>query len=99
MVAGSSTDGQLAALDVKVLDDDKHYFPPYQCAIVVRDDALTREPRLLPALIELSGKLDDRTMRRLNYDADTLHRPIARSRASSFAHTEETAHVHPPPRA
>ena len=77
MVAGSATDGQLSALDVKVLDDDKHYFPPYQCAIVVREDALAREPRLRPALDELSGKFDDRTMRRLNHEADTVHRPIA----------------------
>jgi osmoprotectant transport system substrate-binding protein len=77
MVAASATDGQLSALDVKVLEDDRHYFPPYQCAVVVREAALAREPRLGPALKELSGKFDDVTMRRLNHAADTKHRPIA----------------------
>jgi len=84
MVAASATDGQLSALDVKVLDDNRHYFPPYQCAVVVREGALGREPRLGAALQELSGKFDDATMRRLNYEADTKHRPIADIAAEYF---------------
>ena len=37
MVAGSETDGMLSVLDVVVLEDDRHYFPPYQAALVVRE--------------------------------------------------------------
>ncbi len=77
MVAANATDGQLSALDVKVLEDDRHYFPPYQCAVVVREEALAREPRLAPSLAKLAGKFDNRTMQRLNHEADTKHRPIA----------------------
>jgi glycine betaine/choline ABC-type transport system substrate-binding protein len=75
IVAANATDGLLAALDVKVLEDDRKYFPPYQCAVVARAEALGRFSGLRPALEELAGKLDDATMRRLNYEVDGKHRP------------------------
>ena len=74
MVAGNATDGLLSTLDVKVLADDRHFFPPYQCAVVVRDDTLKRYPGLRAALEELSGKINDNTMRKLNYEVDGKHR-------------------------
>ncbi len=77
MAAGNSTDGQLQTLDVVVLRDDKNYFPPYQCAIVARDAALADNEGLRAALVELSGKIDDATMRRLNYEVQGKHRPVA----------------------
>jgi len=78
MIAANSTDGLAAALDVKILDDDRHYFPPYQCAVVVREDALERFPRLASALEELSGRLPDETIRTLNYEVDGKHRSVVR---------------------
>jgi glycine betaine/choline ABC-type transport system substrate-binding protein len=77
MIAANSTDGLAGVLDVAILDDDLHYFPPYQCAIVVREDTLARIPGLSEALIELSGKLPDTVMRRLNFAVDGEHRPPA----------------------
>jgi glycine betaine/choline ABC-type transport system substrate-binding protein len=74
LIAGNSTDGLLSALDVKVLEDDRHYFPPYECAVVVREESLARFPQLRGALEELSGKLPDEVMRRLNYEVDGKHR-------------------------
>jgi glycine betaine/choline ABC-type transport system substrate-binding protein len=74
MAAANATDGQLDALDVKVLADDRNYFPPYQCAVVARADTLARFAGLRAALEELAGKLDDATMRRLNYEVDGKHR-------------------------
>jgi len=74
MVAANTTDGQLTSLDVKVLEDDRKYFPPYECAVVVRADTLARFGGLRAALEELAGKLDDATMRRLNYEVDGKHR-------------------------
>ncbi len=76
MVAGNTTDGALSKLDVRVLEDDKHAFPPYQACIVVRDDKLAAYPDLKRALTELSGKISDSVMRNLNYQVDGLHRPV-----------------------
>ena len=83
MVAGNSTDGLLSVLPVKVLTDDRHYFPPYDCALVVREQAERMYPALRPALMELSGRISSETMRRLNYELDGKHRP-AREIARDF---------------
>lgn len=76
MIAGNSTDGQIEALHLVALEDDLHYFPPYQAAPVVRIETLRRHPGVGAALRELAGRIDDRTMRRLNYLVDVEHRDI-----------------------
>jgi len=83
MAAGNSTDGLLSVLPVKILEDDRHYFPPYDCALVVREAAQRQFPALRPALLELSGRISTNTMRRLNYELDGKHRP-ARQIARDF---------------
>jgi osmoprotectant transport system substrate-binding protein len=83
MVAGNSTDGMLSVLPITVLEDDRHYFPPYECALVVREAAERQFPALRPALMELSGRINSETMRRLNYELDGKHRP-AREIARNF---------------
>jgi osmoprotectant transport system substrate-binding protein len=75
MIAANSTDGLAAVLDVAILEDDRHYFPPYECALVVREDSLVRVPGLEQALGELSGRLPDAVMRKLNFAVDGEHRP------------------------
>ncbi len=77
IVAGNSTDGLLAARDLTMLEDDKHYFPPYDAVPVVRADALARFPQMRAALLELAGKINDEEMRRMNYEVDGEHRDIA----------------------
>lgn len=76
MVAANATDGQLSVMNVKVLKDDKRYFPPYQAALTVRADALAAHPGLKEALDLLSGKFSDEIMRALNYQVDGKHRPV-----------------------
>ncbi|MDX2149505.1 MAG: glycine betaine ABC transporter substrate-binding protein [Bryobacteraceae bacterium] len=76
MGAASATDGLLANPSVKMLEDDQHYFPPYECAVVVREDALQRFPGLLEALTQLSGRIAPETMRKLNRAADIDRRPV-----------------------
>jgi osmoprotectant transport system substrate-binding protein len=76
MVAGSATDGMLSVLDTKVLQDDKHYFPPYQAALIVREQSERAWPELRGVLEELSGKFSDETMQKLNYQVDGKHRPV-----------------------
>jgi osmoprotectant transport system substrate-binding protein len=77
LIAANSTDGLAAAKDVVILEDDRRYFPPYECAVVVRRAALDRFPPLRAALDELSGKLSDAAMRKLNYEVDGKHRSVA----------------------
>jgi glycine betaine/choline ABC-type transport system substrate-binding protein len=83
MVAANMTDGMLAKMDVKILDDDKKIFPPYEACIVVRSEALRTFPELRPTLEQLSGKISGDEMRKLNYMADVEHKPI-REIASAF---------------
>lgn len=77
VIAGNSTDGQIAALDLVALEDDRAYFPPYVAAPVIRAAALAAHPALRRALDELGGKLSNADMRRLNALADVEHRDIA----------------------
>ena len=77
MVAASATDGLLSVLDVKILKDDKGYFPPYQASLAVRADALAKRPPLKRALEQLSGLFSDEIMRTLNYQVDGKHRPVS----------------------
>jgi glycine betaine/choline ABC-type transport system substrate-binding protein len=77
LAAASATDGRLADSAFTVLTDDRHYFPPYQCAVVVRQDALHRFPRLRHALDQLSGRISDVAMRRMNAAVDRDHRSVA----------------------
>src|SRR5579864_7170609 len=68
-----STDGQIDADHLVVLEDDKHFWPPYQVAPVVRSDALARFPKIAPALNALAPHLTDVAMRRLNWRVDGNH--------------------------
>ena len=77
VIAGNSTDGQIAALDLLALSDDRGYFPPYQAAPVIRAAVLDKYPAVQAALAELGGKISDAEMRRLNALADVEHKDIA----------------------
>ncbi len=77
MVAGNSTDGLIDALDLVALEDDRHYFPPYDAVPIVRREALEKFPQLRAALAELAGKITAADMRRLNYAVDGEHRDVA----------------------
>jgi len=77
MIAANATDGLLSKLDVVVLDDDRHAFPPYQVCIAVRQEQLKKWPGLGTALAELSGKFTNAAMQTLNYQVDGQHRPAA----------------------
>jgi osmoprotectant transport system substrate-binding protein len=76
LIAGNTTDGLIPALDLFVLDDDKHYFPPYEAVPIIRQETLTRHPEVKQALDELAGKISDDDMRRLNYAVDGQHQDV-----------------------
>lgn len=70
LIAGNSTDGLIDALHLTVLADDRHFFPPYDAALVVRHDFEKKCPAGPAALQSLAGRLDAPTMRRLNLAID-----------------------------
>jgi len=77
MIAASSTDGPIQALGLVVLQDDRHYFPPYQAVPLVRDEALRRWPQIGQALVALAGRINEDDMRRMNEAVDGQHRDPA----------------------
>ncbi|MBV9479732.1 MAG: ABC transporter substrate-binding protein [Acidobacteria bacterium] len=74
LIAGNTTDGLIPAFDLFVLEDDRHYFPPYQAVPVVRAETLRIHPEIQQALSDIAGKISDRDMRELNYAVDGEHR-------------------------
>jgi osmoprotectant transport system substrate-binding protein len=70
LVAGSNTDGLIAALDLVVLEDDQQYFPPYDAVPIVRRDTLQKTPAIATVLQGLSGQITAQDMRRMNYAVD-----------------------------
>ncbi len=77
MIAANSTDGPIEALRLTALEDDKHYFPPYQAVPLIRDEALRRWPQIATALAALAGRIDANEMRAMNEAVDGRHRDPA----------------------
>jgi len=76
LAAGNATDGLIPALDLFVLEDDRHYFPPYEAVPVVREQVLKEHPEVSQALAGLAGKISDQEMQQLNYSVDGQHRDV-----------------------
>ena len=77
MIAANSTDGPIQSLGLVALEDDKHYFPPYQAVPLVREEALKRWPQIQVALDALAGKISAEDMRTMNEAIDGQHRDPA----------------------
>ena len=77
LIAGDATAGLIEALDLAMLADDRHYFPPYDAVPVVNRQALLREPRIRTALERLAGRVHEGDMRRLNYEVEGRKRDAA----------------------
>ena len=71
---GNATDGLIPALDLFALEDDRHYFPPYEAAPVIREQTLRQHPEIGPALAALANTISDSEMQRMNYAVDGQHR-------------------------
>ncbi|HEX8184842.1 MAG TPA: glycine betaine ABC transporter substrate-binding protein [Blastocatellia bacterium] len=76
LIAGNSTDGLIDKLRLFQLEDDRHYFPPYEAAPVARKETLERYPEIAGAIRSLAGKLTDAEMRKLNYSVDSEKRDV-----------------------
>jgi osmoprotectant transport system permease protein len=76
VIDGYSTDGFIAKYDLVVLRDDKRFFPPYEAAALVSARLYRDQPWAIAALIELSGRLDVETMRKLNARLEGDQEPV-----------------------
>jgi osmoprotectant transport system substrate-binding protein len=65
-----TTDGQLQAYDLRVLEDDLGYFPPYHALPLVRTETLKQYPELVKVLRQLEQKIDESTMQKMNAKVD-----------------------------
>ena len=83
IIAGNSTDGQIDALDLYHLADDRGYFPPYEAVPIVRAETFERFPQARDALLELAGTMSEAEMRRLNRLVD-VERVDVREVAATF---------------
>ena len=82
LIAGDATSGLISAYDLTMLEDDRHYFPPYDAAILARSAALLRAPAVKRALEQLSGRITVNDMRQMNYAVDARREdPSAVARA------------------
>jgi osmoprotectant transport system substrate-binding protein len=76
IVAGNSTDGPIRALGLTVLQDDRHYFPPYEAVPLVREDSVRRHPEIRVALDRLAGKVSAEEVQAMNDAVDARHRDV-----------------------
>jgi osmoprotectant transport system substrate-binding protein len=76
IVAGNSTDGAIKAHGFVALEDDRHYFPPYEAVPLVREDSLKRWPQIGIAMERLAGKVSDEDMRAMNLAVESEHRDV-----------------------
>lgn len=72
VIVGYSTDGRIKAFDLVLLEDNKHVFPPYECAPVIREETLVQYPGIETLLNKLAGRINDSIMTSLNYQVDFL---------------------------
>jgi len=70
LIAGNSTEGRIAKLDLFQLQDDRHYFPPYEAVYIIRRDSLNRSAILRQVIDMLGNRISTDEMRQLNYEVD-----------------------------
>ena len=77
LIAGNSTEGRIAALDLFQLADDRRYFPPYEAVYIARQDSIARVPALSEFFVRLTNAISTEEMRQLNYEVDANKRTPA----------------------
>jgi osmoprotectant transport system permease protein len=93
VISAFSTDGRIAALDLRVLEDDRGAIPPYDAIILVSSHLARKHPAVVKALEQLVGTIDADRMRQMNYSVDELGRTPA-DVAAEFLRKEAMAPLH-----
>ena len=84
VVDGYSTDGMIERYRLRVLLDDRHFFPPYEAAALVSSRLSRTAPAAIAALTELSGRIDEQRMRAMNRRVEVDGAPITRVAAETL---------------
>lgn len=87
IIDGFATDGRIPAYGLFIIEDDKHFFPPYYAAPLIRKEIISRYPELKKLLNKLGGLIDDKKMQTLNYQVDKLKKSPAEV-ANAFLHEQ-----------
>jgi osmoprotectant transport system substrate-binding protein len=74
LAGGNATDGLIPAFDLVALEDDRHYFPPYEAVPVIREQTIQQHPEVARVLADLEGRISDAQMQQMNYAVDGQHR-------------------------
>jgi osmoprotectant transport system permease protein len=74
LVVGNSTDGLIHRLDLQILEDDRHFFPPYDAVAVSSEASRSKHPGLEAALDGLAGTITEASMQEMNDAVDAGHR-------------------------
>jgi glycine betaine/choline ABC-type transport system substrate-binding protein len=89
LIAGDATSGLIDAYGLTMLEDDRHYFPPYDAVPVARSSTLLRYPDARQAIEQLAGRISIGDMRRMNRAVDSDHQDaaaVARAFLASLEH-------------
>lgn len=70
VISAYSTDGRIQVLNIRLLEDDLGFFPPYHAAPVVRMELLDESPEVADVISQLAGQISDEQMQSLNYEVD-----------------------------
>lgn len=70
IILGYSTDGRVGSYDLVMLEDDRKFFPPYTCSLVVSNDTLKEHPELKGILLKLADTIDTDMMQKMNDESD-----------------------------
>ncbi|NBK96417.1 MAG: glycine/betaine ABC transporter substrate-binding protein [Erysipelotrichia bacterium] len=65
-----TTDGQLSQANIKVLNDDKHLYPSYQCGFIIRNEVLKDHPELKKVFVMFENLISDEEMAKMNYQVE-----------------------------
>jgi len=76
VVSAYSTDSRVVTSNLRLLEDDRHFFPPYEPIPVVRTDVMRRHPGLVAVWQELAGRISEVQMQAMNLEVDEKHRPV-----------------------
>ena len=70
VVLGYTTDGRIQSYDLVILEDDLHFFPPYDAAPVANDALLKKDPKLKKIFEKMKNTISTEEMQKLNYEVD-----------------------------
>lgn len=70
-----STDGKIVEYNLVILEDDKHFFPPYYVAPLIHQESAEKYPEVVELLLKLKDQISDKEMQELNYKVDENRMP------------------------